>query len=678
MIKKYQWSSLAIGIVGMFMLTANVFAQTSPDLPLAPRYDQPSISAGQAVQLGLTHDPGIHLAQKRLEFEEGLLQETSGQFDPSFQLGLDHSNQRGPLLPGPQRRAAGQRTLFRILSNVLQRVADDLRQNLADNAGERVFIDCDRLAAEGGEGVLSQGSEIVIINPETGERTAIRCTTAAERELQEANDAFLDALIAAAKDDEQREKLEALRLRGIELSRQVIQEVIEILDVVAAEQRERLRMLGVTPTIQHQILTSLIVGYRMPFRNGVAITPTFALQRTDEYLIAKRTIKNGFGGRSKPTTYQAALGLRVEAPLLRGRGYLAAAGAERAAELGVDASEDDYWQMQSASAFRTLLNYWTLVAAQQRLALFEESLGRQRELQGIARTLLEADEITRLDVLSVDARISDATNAVSSTRAGVNAARVALARDIGLRIDRLEDAPLASDDFPAVATEEQLNALSEEMLLHAAPARRFDLSAASRRVEASRVILGTAREGLRRRLDLGLTFGYLGFHESQNLSKGLNGALFDEWTGPSVLLTLGFELPLGNNVALGRFAQANALENQSVIARTELGRRVSTRIVQAVANLRHAAAAVRKQEEAASLYRRTISDEYTKYQAGVSTAIDVILTEENLTNTLASLIDARFAYATALARLRFEAGLLVRSDANGAAFQSADAFRLPY
>lgn len=670
--------TLIKGAAAALLVSYAAFAQRPPAMPEAPRFDQPAISVGQAVDLSLTYDPSVHLALKARELEQGILQETSGQFDRSVQVSLDQTFERGQLAPGLQRKQAGQRTLFRILSTVLQRVADDLRRNLAENAGARVFIDCATLAKEGGEGVLAQGSEIVIINPETGERTTIACTTPEQRALQEANDAFLDALIAAAKNDEQRQKLEALRARGIELSRAVIQEVIDILDIVAAEQRERLRRLGETPTIQHRHITLLALGYRMPFRTGVVLRPTFALRRTDEYLIAKRTIKNAFGGRSTPTTYDAALGFQLDVPLLRGRGYIATAGAERAAEIGVAASDADYHQAQSVSALRTLLDYWSLVAAQKRLALAEESYQRQEQLVGIARALQEADEIARIDVLNVDARISDAQSSVSAARASVNAARVALARDIGLRVDRVEDAPLATDDFPEVATPEQLAAPSGPAALEPVFARRFDVIAATRRVDSARVILATEREQLKRRLDLGLTMYYAGFEENQNLGKGLGGALFDEWVGPSVALTLSLDVPFRNNVAIGRFAQASALENQSILLRTDLTRSISTRVIQAIGTLQLAADAVRRQDDAARLYRRTIADEYEKYRAGASTIIDVILTEENLTNTLASQIEARLAYATALARLRFEMGLLVRTSGDSATFEAGDATRLPF
>lgn len=651
-------------------------AQEPAAIPEAPRLDQPSISLGQAVELALTHDPSLHLALKTLELERGVLQETSGAFDPAFQLTLDHEFSRTQLDPGLQRRQAGQRRLFQILATVFQRVADDLQAQL--DSGRRVTLDCDTLVDEDGNPLITEGTEIVITNPDTGEETSIRCTSSEERALLDAQDDFLDALILAAEGNPELQKdLLALKSEGAAAARAVIEDVIAKLNVVAADMRDRLRRLGLTPSIQHRHTTMLQIGYQMPFRSGVVLTPTFAVQRSDEYLIAKRTVKDGFGGRSKPTTYQTGLGLQVDAPLLRGRGYLANAGTEEAAKLGVAASDADLRQTRSGSALRTLLDYWALVAAQQRVDVYEQSAGRFAKLSEVGAALLAADEVTRVDVLNLDARIADVTNAVSTARLGVNQARVALARDIGLRVERLADAPLASDGFPEVAPAEAIAGLELSSAVSWALGERFDLIAADRRYEASRMLLATAREYLRPRLDLGLTLGYLGFEENQHLGSGLSGAFFDEWVGPSVLLTLDFELPFGNNAAIGRFAQAHALENQSAILRANLSRTISTRVAEAIGDVRLAADAVRRQQEAVNHFRQTIEDETAKYQAGVSTIIDVILTEENLTGGLIALIDAQQAYASALARLRYETGTLVSHSEGTAGFDPAAARRLP-
>jgi outer membrane protein TolC len=63
--------------------------------------------------------------------------------------------------------------------------------------------------------------------------------------------------------------------------------------------------------------------------------------------------------------------------------------------------------------------------------------------------------------------------------------------------------------------------------------------------------------------------------------------------------------------------------------------------------------------EAASLYRAAVGDEWEKLQIGLSTIVDLILTEDRLTQSLLDEIDARLNYATAVARLRFETGTLV-------------------
>ena len=57
----------------------------------------------------------------------------------------------------------------------------------------------------------------------------------------------------------------------------------------------------------------------------------------------------------------------------------------------------------------------------------------------------------------------------------------------------------------------------------------------------------------------------------------------------------------------------------------------------------------------------------TGYQAGERTLIDVLLAEQTLTDDTLALVDERQRLFSALARLRFEAGELVRFDDPAAA-----------
>ena len=82
----------------------------------------------------------------------------------------------------------------------------------------------------------------------------------------------------------------------------------------------------------------------------------------------------------------------------------------------------------------------------------------------------------------------------------------------------------------------------------------------------------------------------------------------------------------------------------------------------AAAALDNAASEVAIAEEAVLLSRRSVDTEEAKLRLGLATLFDAILSADALTSAQLRLTDARYRYAVALARLRFETGTLLQHD----------------
>ena len=642
-----------------------------------PSIDMPRISLQEALEIALNHDPDIYRGREDVRSQLGGAQEATGFFDESILFSSEFDYSRGELLPGAANRQRGSRRLFRILSDVFQAVADDLQRELDENPGARVVLDCDRLAREGGENVLARGSEIVVRDPETGEETIIRCATSEELAAGRQNAELLDRLIAAEQDPERRKELEAIRAAGIELSRKSITDVINILNGVAASQRESLSKVGPTSLIEERFTTTTSLGYRIPFRSGIVFTPLIGMTTLEENFVRK-THRAGFGGKPVKNSVRSFLGFQIEAPLGKGAGWLTVTAPERAADLGYRASVMSFRQTTAESALRAALAYWDLVAAQQSLVFVRESAQRFLRFREIGRALVEADEVSRADLGHVEARISDLNVSVIGGEQAIINARVSLAREIGLEVEELADAPLASDPFPAIADPDRISAQDESPLLAIAYENRTDLTAAEQRREASRILFDAAVANLRRRFDLSFTVGYQGLGEDPNYALGIEHAFTGNWVGPSALLTLSVDYPFQNNVAIGQLVQARSLTRQSDINRGNLQRVINSRVTQLLGDLREAALEVQRHEVAAGYYRQSVGGESEKFRAGESTLVDVILTEEQLTSTELAAVAARRAYASILAQLRFEMGVLVDFDDNVARVVPGSLSSLPF
>jgi outer membrane protein TolC len=135
---------------------------------------------------------------------------------------------------------------------------------------------------------------------------------------------------------------------------------------------------------------------------------------------------------------------------------------------------------------------------------------------------------------------------------------------------------------------------------------------------------------------------------------------YGDWTFRSASVGLSFEKPLGNNTAAGLFAAERASLRQTQIDSTDLERVIGLRVVELAESLKVAIDRLRSAEEAVRNYDQTITNEQARLRAGDTSLLDTILTEQQATGARISYIAAQAEYASILAELRHEAGVLMR------------------
>jgi outer membrane protein TolC len=125
------------------------------------------------------------------------------------------------------------------------------------------------------------------------------------------------------------------------------------------------------------------------------------------------------------------------------------------------------------------------------------------------------------------------------------------------------------------------------------------------------------------------------------------------------------EIPLGNNAAEGRFAQAQATERQSRIQAADLRRVIRNNVLNAAESLRKAALVVEQRRAAVERSTEAHTGANEQLKVGEITVIDVLTLEESLTRDHVSLVQALLVYHSTMARLRYETGDLVSWDGEG-------------
>jgi len=387
-------------------------------------------------------------------------------------------------------------------------------------------------------------------------------------------------------------------------------------------------------------------GVEKLLRSGLSVAVTAGMSRDDNIF-------------DPPAANRSSVGVSFLQPLWGGRGEAVVGAEARAARLDVSASSEDLRFVASTSVVRTALAYWNYVAAARAVEAISASEERARRLLEDVTVLVEAGNRPAADLKQLRGNLAERVASRASVELQLFEARQALGLAMGLPADRIESLPLPSDAFPEPP---EVTTSADPALVTSALARRPDLEAARLRERAVTTRIEAARDALEPTLDLVVEAGFSGLAEGRGFPPLVTG-FGRELSGPNARVGVTYAFPPANNTAKGLLGRTDALRRQTGIQIDDLARTVHSNILVAGRALASSAARVRAISEAAEVYRSAVADEREKMQLGLSTIIDLVLIEDRLTRSLLDEIGARAAYAQALARLRFETGVLVTGTA---------------
>lgn len=611
-----------------------------------PTVTLPEISLIDAVRIALDHDPNIMLREEQAEFQRGISQEATGQFDTSFLGAVTLQYTKTELSDGAKKAERDKRKQQRD-------EADDLAKEAA-------------LTEE-------QLAEVIRLqnDPEN-----YRLSDPRLRDVQNQLD-LINALIANADDPQAEAELTGLRDQLIQQEREVLEQQIRDLRDQEAKALERLRKLGTIPEIDQSFFGSMSFRLAKPFRTGISISPSLEISgEAADFLGKDRDIN--FGGKGGKDLYRADLGVSFDVPLGKGAGIESAASRETSSLIDYEASKYALEHSSSTTVFITALAYWDLVAAQQRVGIFEDSRALQGRLVGITRAMIQGDELPGVELPRVQASEAGILVTLGGAKRALHDARVNLARTMGLNVEDIVNAPLASEDFPQPPSEAFMDQVSTALLIREAIARRYDYKSALQLQESGKILMRAAWLDLRPLVNLRGDLKYSGLGEDSSVGGGVGRALFHNWTGPSTKLTLSVDKPIENNVWEGRLVQREADYRQRAIGSGDLERTIKAGVVQTYAALQEAAQQVRESGNAVRYYREITGAEVERLRLGGSTLIDTITTEQRLVESQIGLISARQQYANLLAQLRFETGTLVTHTPEGSRVTEENLKRMPF
>ena len=392
-----------------------------------------------------------------------------------------------------------------------------------------------------------------------------------------------------------------------------------------------------------------MVDLKLPkyFRSGFLVSPYADANYSSTPFEATPT------GATELNLWTLTAGVEFGLPLLRNRGATAFAAAERGARAEAEASRLTYEHEASVAALTVIQAYWDLRAEEESLVATQRSVEVAARLVEVAKSLVSAEELPRIELARAQAADARARSVFSDAQRRVRDARVALVTVIGVTVAEGDSAlPRTADVFPAIAPPSFPDAATA-LLASESIDRRLDVGASRKLDEAGRILEAGALRNKAPLLDLTANTWATGLG-ADTISRAA-----EDWVGPSVSLGLQFEAPFGNNALRGQAVQRTAEARQRQVSAADLARQVHLEVLRIAAAVSEAAARVQQAEVAAKLYQATVDAEIERFRVGETTLIDTLQSEQQLTDAQLTLASAQRDLAQLVAELRFQTGTLL-------------------
>jgi outer membrane protein TolC len=615
-------------------------APTSPYQAPAMRFDT-GLSLLDAVTLTLQHDPTIKLREADVDLQKGLLRTTKGPFDWLLQANGTYSRDQTELLQKEKQDQINTRTQLQTAITQSRTLTDSLK------AASKLLADKNAAFNSADSWNLSGIKDKDVLNEMTI--------------LQSELVLFRDVLASPSLSDP------TVKTDTIDLRQKTLGNVIDTvnaqaasIDVLPDQLQTELNNLGSAPDERWTKQAELTLDLFKMYRTGFQIHPFVDLKYGSENFVGKDQFESDFGGEGSEPFSNGKLGFEVILPLLRGAGRDSVAAAEIAAKYDLEASRLSVLFQKSGSVLSTIQAYWQARAAADQVEVLRHAVEIEGELATITRTLIAANEKPMSDDARVAASTADRRSQYEAAQRQLSEARINLAQAMGVSLADALSIPLASDGYPQPPADLAIDPQTYAAFIGDSLTRRFDRQALQKSQASGKALVEGAR--IDQRPLLNATASGWGTSTQEHLG-------YSNWIFRSGSAGLNYQQPFGNNAARGLYEERQASLKQTDINAADLDRVIGLNVVHLSESLRIAAERLRSAEEAVHSYDQTLSAEQVRLKSGDASLIDTILTEQQSTGARLSYITAEQDYATLLAELRHEAGLLVQDGAvDGAQF----------
>jgi outer membrane protein TolC len=343
-------------------------------------------------------------------------------------------------------------------------------------------------------------------------------------------------------------------------------------------------------------------------------------------------------------TFTSGLSASFTQPLLRNFGSAVNERFVVQARYSRDGSAYDFVRAVQSAIQLTDSAYWDLVYAVENLRAKQEALDRAKDLNRITKIKIDVGALAPIDIVQTEVTIAQREQDIITAEGLIGDAQDRLRRLLNVQSQPDWNRPIVPTDRPTRASLRESFQADVDAGFKRALETRPEVRQALLAIESRKLTQVYTSNQLKPRLDLSASYGFNGLG-AQSLIQNPDGTLtqlnysdayqdilhrnFPSWT-----VGLTFAVPIGNNVARGNEAIANAdLElARTNFAITKANLQVEVRGAARAIDIgyRSVAAASKARE----LGERNLDAEKKKFENGMSTTFQVAQVANDLTTAV--------------------------------------------
>jgi outer membrane protein TolC len=411
---------------------------------------------------------------------------------------------------------------------------------------------------------------------------------------------------------------------------------------------------GVTTVLTNS--SSMNIGLMRQFRNGVYVQTMLGTSRIVNDM--------PFPAPFEQFTSQNFNSFRIQAgvPLLFNRGGLISKAAENAGKEEVEALSQQAIFAASIQIYKVVAAYWAYVGAWKSIESYKNARQRAADMLENSRLLVEAEKMPASDLVQLEADVADKNSLLLYAEQAYFEAKQHLGTAIGLDYQQSQALGEPLNAFPIIEEIGDVDALQVAQF-EAQLSERNDLLAQKEMVEAQKIRMAAAEQGLLPRLDLGVYAQRSGMQYGNGLNDYTRAYSAFEGRNIDYGVNISLQVPIQNSTAKGHLMQTGAQLKESQIQYDNQLRQIKNSLAVAINQLKISKQVLQQRKEALDKAAMALQHEQEKYKEGFSTVIQVLLAQERLISAELQYAQANQHLASALAFLRFETGTVFVSGA---------------